>query len=86
MSAGLPIISSPEKGLMYDLLKKHGCGMSYAASDEERLFNVLSRLYNNSELLQKMSQNAKQLFNNMFTAEAVYNNMFEHLCNIAENN
>lgn len=86
MSAGLPIISSPEKGLLYDMLKKHGCGMSYAPGDEEGLFTILSRLHETPELLLKMSRNAKQLFSNMFAAEDVYNKMLEYLCNIAKTN
>jgi glycosyltransferase involved in cell wall biosynthesis len=86
MSAGLPIISSPEKGVLYDLLKKYGCGMSYTPGDEKGLFTILSRLHETPELLQKMSQNAKQLFSNMFTAEDVYSNMFEYLYNIAKTN
>ena len=84
MSAGLPIISSPKKGVLYDLLQKHGCGMSYSPGDEEVLFSILSKLHETPELLQNMSRNAKQLFSSMFAAEDVYSNMLEYICNIAK--
>ena len=60
--------------------------MSYQPGDEEGLFTILLKLRESPELLQKMSQNAKKLFSNMFVAEDVYSNMLEYLCNIAKTN
>ena len=48
MSGNLPIISNPEEGVLYDLLKKYCCGVSYASGDAEGLFNILTRLHENS--------------------------------------
>jgi glycosyltransferase involved in cell wall biosynthesis len=84
LSAGLPIISSPERGVLSDLLKRHQCGMSYPQRDTHTLADVLLNLYQDRETLQNMSKNASRLFKEMFTAETVYGEMMQHLVEIAE--
>lgn len=85
MSAGLPIISSPNRGVLFELLKMHECGISYPAGDSDALVATLIRFYDDPEKLRIMSQNALRLFQEKFTAEKVYPSMMEHLKLIAEN-
>jgi glycosyltransferase involved in cell wall biosynthesis len=83
LSAALPIISSPDHGVLSDFLQKYQCGMSYPHGDAEALANLLLKLYQKDESLQEMSRNAGGLFKKMFRAETVYTEMMEHLVNIA---
>jgi glycosyltransferase involved in cell wall biosynthesis len=84
LSAGLPIISSPDLGVLSDLLKKHQCGMSYPQGDTHALADVILNLYQDRESLQIMSKNASKLFKEMFTAEKIYGDMMDYFYRIAE--
>ncbi|MFZ3115581.1 MAG: glycosyltransferase family 4 protein [Syntrophales bacterium] len=84
MSAGLPIISSPDQGVLCELIKRNECGISYPAGDADVLVAALERLYDNRETLRVMSRNAMRLFQECFTAEKVYTEMVEHLMKIAQ--
>jgi glycosyltransferase involved in cell wall biosynthesis len=79
MSAGLPIISSPARGVLHDLIYQKHCGLSYGHGDAEGLAAVLSHLYSNSETVREMSVNAGRLFNESFVAEKVYGDMASYL-------
>jgi glycosyltransferase involved in cell wall biosynthesis len=83
MSAGLPILSSPEKGTLFELLREKDCGVSYACGDEKGLSAILERIAADKDRLREMSSNALKLFNEKFTAEKVYSEMAEYLENIA---
>ena len=86
VSAGLPIISSPDRGVLSELLKKHQCGISYPQGDANALADVLLKFYQNGNTLQKMSKNSASLFKKMFMAETVYSEMMDYLVRIAEMN
>jgi glycosyltransferase involved in cell wall biosynthesis len=83
MSAGLPIVSCPDKGVLYDLLKERDCGMSYSYGDANGLSECLAELYDDRQRLKKMSGNSKRLFKEKFAAERVYKDMAQYLCDIA---
>jgi len=85
LSAGLPIISSPDRGVLCELLKVNGCGISYPTGNADALVETIIRLYDDRITLQKFSNNASRLFKEKFTAEKVYKEMMEHLAIIAEN-
>lgn len=84
LSAGLPVLSSPNRGVLSDFLKKYRCGMSYPHGNSEALEGLIMKLYENRKERQSMSQTASLVFNKMFTAEKVYYEMMEHLITIAE--
>ena len=79
LSASLPVISSPKKGTLYQLLRKQGCGLSYDIRDAGGLVDLLFRLDEDREELQKLSRNAGETFRIMFTAEQVYGAMMKYL-------
>jgi hypothetical protein len=73
------VVSSPERGVLYDLLKKTGSGVSYASHDAESLAGCLERLVSSPETLVPMRVNARELFEREFRAEVVYPAMEAHL-------
>lgn len=84
MSAGLPVVSSPEQGVLADLLRGHGCGASYPFGDVERLVRLLLQFADNPALLKDMSARSARTFEKYFRAERVYKEMMDHLVMIAE--
>lgn len=79
MSAGLPVISSPNRGMLCDLLRDNKCGLSYATGDAEGLAAALVRLNDDRPGLAEMSKNAARLFEQTFQAERVYGAMLAYL-------
>ena len=79
MSTGLPIISSPDHGVLHNLLKKYRCGASYASGNAEALADLLSNLIDHPNELTAWSGNAEALFRGMFVAEKVYDRMADYL-------
>jgi glycosyltransferase involved in cell wall biosynthesis len=84
LSASLPVIASPNCGVLHDLLHKHHCGVTYPHGDEAALSEIILNLYNNGQTLQEMSKNATRLFKKTFRAEKVYGAMMGHLNEIAQ--
>jgi glycosyltransferase involved in cell wall biosynthesis len=84
MSAGLPVISSPDRGVLCELLKMHECGISYPSGNADALSAILTSFHDDRETLKKMSLNAVRLFQERFTADRVYTEMMAHLVMIAE--
>lgn len=79
MSAGLPVISSPDKGVLYELLKSNNSGMSYPPDNPDALAHIVLRLCNDPALLRELSKNSRAVFKNMFRAEKVYEDMMNYL-------
>jgi len=82
ISAGLPVISSPNRGVLCDLLRENSCGLSYATGDAEGLAAALIRLNDDRTEHAKMSQNAARLFERTFQAERVYAAMLDYLVKV----
>ena len=78
-SAGLPVISSPTEGTLWELLRAHASGLSYPNGDAQALADVLSRLSEDRAGLARMSANAADLFSTTFRAEVVYRSFMEYL-------
>ncbi len=79
MSAGLPVVSSPQRGVLFDLLKRTGSGVSYASHDAGSLADCLQQLATNPDALVPMRKKAHELFEKKFRAEVVYPAMEAHL-------
>jgi glycosyltransferase involved in cell wall biosynthesis len=84
LSAGLPVVASPERGVLYDLLKGSGAGVSYAADDASSLANCLEVLAMNQGRLKPMCENAEALFAREFCAGVVYPAMEAHLMAVCD--
>lgn len=82
LSAKLPIISSPKKGVLAELIAKENCGLSYEYQDSQGLAKILVELSSHEDSLKKMSDNAGRLFNEKFRAEITYGKMMEHLAEV----
>lgn len=83
MSAGLPVLSSPKKGVLYRLLKMEECGTGYEPGDASDLSRTITELYDDPCRLKIWSENARSVFERNFDAEIVYKEMARYLGNIA---
>jgi len=76
---GLPIIS-PLKGEVKNLINNNDIGFYYY--DASSLTNSIIALASDIKKRQKMSSNAKDLYNSEFEFNSVYNNLADHLENM----
>lgn len=83
LSAGLPIISSPRAGTLFELLTNHQCGVSYDALDSTALAEIVKNLVLDSQAHAQMSINASMLYQERFSPEKVLNSMVEYLTRLA---
>jgi len=79
LSAGLPVLSSPRMGVLFELLRREDCGLSFKAGDAEGLAGMLLDLARDAAARERMSGNALRLFERRFRAEAVYAELGAHL-------
>jgi glycosyltransferase involved in cell wall biosynthesis len=83
MSAPLPVISSPRRGVLCELLERRGCGVSYNAGDSNGLTTILSSLSRNRGVAKCMREASGALFREQFVAETVCASMESHFERIA---
>jgi glycosyltransferase involved in cell wall biosynthesis len=83
-SAGLPVISSLNDGVLRDLLDRHECGLVYQNGAPETLVDVLATLSDHPERRVHMSANAQALYRQSFVAETVYGEMIDFLQSVAQ--
>lgn len=79
LSAGLPVISCPERGVLYELLRDEGCGLSYPHGDADSLARILERLVLEPEKRERLAVNALRIYKERFVAESVYARMADYL-------
>jgi glycosyltransferase involved in cell wall biosynthesis len=84
MSAGVPVISSPNRGVLADLLRSRGCGLSYDHGKPEQLAECILHVNENADIHSAMSRNAALVFNEKFIAGNVYKALMAHVEHIAE--
>lgn len=84
LSAGLPIISSPCRGELFNLLQKYQCGISFNPGDSAALAGIISRLAAVPLEVTRMAEGAAKCFEENFVAEKVHSEMFSHLQLIAD--
>jgi colanic acid/amylovoran biosynthesis glycosyltransferase len=84
LSAGLPVISSPLRGVLFELLQAAGCGASYPSGDAHALAAVLERLSDGPDELRRMATRAHATFTERFRAEVVYSDFLDHLRGIVD--
>jgi glycosyltransferase involved in cell wall biosynthesis len=83
MSAGVPMISSPAKGVLATLLKQEGCGLSYGHGDVAELTRLLLQLHADDGFRHGLAARATRVFQERFTAEHVYGDMVDYLEQVA---
>ncbi len=82
-SAGLPVISCPKSGVLFELLKRHNCGLSYTHGNVDELAGLLLQLNRERGEINQMADKAKRLFEERFSAEKVYQEMSRYIEEIA---
>lgn len=84
MSAGLPILSSPKKGVLSRLIDDNKLGESYEPGDATDLARRIGDLMNTPDALREYSDHARQTFERHFNAEIVYREMAGYLSEVVE--
>jgi glycosyltransferase involved in cell wall biosynthesis len=79
LSAALPIISCPRRGILYGLLQKEECGLSYDVRDTRSLAAILRTLVEDPTRLKIMSANARRVFTEQFEAQTICTEMSAYL-------
>ncbi|MCX6361566.1 MAG: glycosyltransferase [Armatimonadetes bacterium] len=79
LAYSLPVVASPETGVLHDLLEEHGCGVSYPTGDPEALATILSHMAANPERRSEMAGRAGELFIRCFDGDRVNADMVRHL-------
>jgi glycosyltransferase involved in cell wall biosynthesis len=82
LSAGLPVISSPRRGTLCDLLASESCGLSYSAGSADELVGIVEHLRKDAVALGRMSARAGELFDQRFSSDVVYTQMAEYLAEV----
>lgn len=78
MSAGLPVISSPRAGVLFELLEQRDCGLSYDAADGQGLAALVANLAQQPDRIAAMRRASAALFREQFMAETVCAAMAQH--------
>lgn len=81
ISYGLPIALMSE-GYMKQLIEEHKCGIT--TRNMEEMCDFIIKLKNNPAEYQKMSNNAKKLYEEKFVAEKIYKELVDYLEEIKE--
>lgn len=83
-SAGVPVISSPDQGMLAKFLVEHGCGMSYPQGDGDALAALLAALAGQPDRLAEMGRMGRRVFDESFRADRVYGACAEYLVQLAK--
>ncbi len=79
-SSGLPIISSFH-GDLKDIIENNNIGFFYPHNNLDAFISCIIKLYSDSNLYKRMSENAKRVFDEMFDADKIYTDYVEHIEN-----
>ncbi len=78
LSLGLPILS-PLQGEVANLISSHNVGMSYGKDFDKSLVQCIEMMLENSTLIQHMSKNALELYQEKYSFKMVYGGLVKHL-------
>lgn len=78
LALGLPILS-PLRGEVRNLIAQHNIGLSYGAIVGKTLESCIQDLTEMPEFQRKLSENARKLFQEMFSFQKVYGGLVRHL-------
>lgn len=79
MSAGLPILVSPDRGVLHRLVQEHQIGLSYPPGESKALAESILNLAAHPEMRETMARNSRRLYKNMFSPQIVYNGVLDYL-------
>ncbi len=79
LSAGLPVISSPQRGVLFDLLTRYKCGVSYDPGDSASLSHIVKALVSDPGLRSSLAAHSKNLFASRFSSDNVHAQMTDYL-------
>jgi glycosyltransferase involved in cell wall biosynthesis len=83
LSYGIPILNSLE-GELKEFVLQNKIGFNYGSSKE--LINCLNHIYNDNELLDTFSENAKRVFNEKFDFDSNFERFENHFFDVLNDN
>ncbi len=83
LSAGVPVISSPSRGVLAETLARHNCGVSCESSDPAALGALVERACASPGDWAAKARNAAAFFERELAADCVYEAFHRHLESIA---
>jgi glycosyltransferase involved in cell wall biosynthesis len=83
-SAGLPVITSLNAGVLREMLHENDCGLVYRNGAPETLVEALVALIDDPNRRRRMSANASDLFRRSFVADAVFGELIDFLQIVAD--
>jgi glycosyltransferase involved in cell wall biosynthesis len=86
LSAGLPILVSPDKGVLHRLVRENDCGLSYGHKDAYGLGQAVEKMMVCPARLQAMAANSASLFATVFSPGIVYGGILDHLESLVSSN
>lgn len=84
LSAGLPIISAFQ-GELKILIEKNNIGFYYPPNDAGSLAECIKKLQEDKLLYQNISENAKNIFKELFDADTIYESYARYIEQVASN-
>lgn len=78
LSLGLPILS-PLRGEVARLIEDHGVGMRYGTDTGKTLHDCIQSITTDTALQKRMSQSARDLYDEKFSFDMVYGGLVKHL-------
>jgi glycosyltransferase involved in cell wall biosynthesis len=82
LSSALPILVAFE-GELKEIIEKYQLGFYYPPNDVDALVYCIKKLYDDSELYKRMTENAKRVFDEMFDADKIYEEYADHVERVA---
>jgi glycosyltransferase involved in cell wall biosynthesis len=82
LSHGLPVVTSLTHGILHDILVENECGLFYKAKEPRGLASVLSAALGQTCDRDRMSNNAKTLYESKFRADQCTHSMAEYLVDL----
>ena len=83
LSAGLPVLSSPRRGVLFEFLNREQSGLSYDASDAKGLARIAEDLIADPKKRDGMAVNAGQVYREKFAPGVVLSSMAAYLSEAA---
>jgi glycosyltransferase involved in cell wall biosynthesis len=79
LASGVPILSTPQKGTLAELIRNTGIGESTTEGDDSALEISLNRMLGDPVALETMKANTKRVYNDRFNPALVYRTLIEHM-------
>lgn len=82
MCGGVPILMTPARGALFDLLNRESIGLAYPSGDAQGFAEMIVRMQDHSQERLRMAENARKLFKRSFWDAVVYKEFVNRMASI----